>query len=102
MSNETLTEWLLRQVGVDQDGLTRTYSDLAEALRGQGMPTSAVWMTEQCARVLAACDAKRRIIVRCSETQLSRSEEAVHLANQTLRDLAREYAARPGYETWRE
>lgn len=126
MSTETLTDWLLRQVADDQAEAEAAYGDVwwsddafvytddegADAeptvhmyvnggIYANQRRTAAYIARHDPARVLAACDAKRRIIIRCSETQLSRSEVAVHLANETMRDLAREYADRPGYEEWR-
>lgn len=54
------------------------------------------------ARVLAECEAKRRIVVRAGEILLAAVPMAVHLARQTLVDLARPYADHADYRTeWR-
>jgi len=56
----------------------------------------------QPSRVLAECEAKRQIVVRCSEMQLASQAIAVHLASRTLADLALPYADHPDYrEEWR-
>lgn len=49
------------------------------------------------ARVLAECEAKRRIVVRCQEMQSAAVPMAVHLASRTLADLALPYADHPDY-----
>lgn len=53
-------------------------------------------------RCLAECEAKRRMIVRCEEMLLASVPMAVHLAKQTLLDMARPHADHPDYRPeWR-
>jgi hypothetical protein len=54
------------------------------------------------ARVLAECDAKRRIVVSCQGMQTAVVPMAAYLATVTLRSLALPYADAPGWrEEWR-
>jgi hypothetical protein len=54
------------------------------------------------ARVLAECDAKRRIVVSCQEMQTAVVPTAAYLATVTLRNLALPYADHQSYrEEWR-
>jgi hypothetical protein len=50
------------------------------------------------ARMLAEVDAKRRTLIRCEEEMLSGIPRLVHFCEQTLREMARPYAERPGYQ----
>lgn len=111
----TLTEFLLARIAEDE-------ADARKAMPGPwtsdggvyaGHPTNEVvdytyednadhiarWDP---ARVLAECDAKRRIVVRCREMQSASVPMAVHLATRTLADLALPYANHPSYDpAWR-
>lgn len=54
------------------------------------------------AEMLAEGEAKRRIVVRCGEDQLSGIPALVHHANQTLHELASVYADHPDNDpAWR-
>ncbi|WP_318202942.1 DUF6221 family protein [Streptomyces sp. SCL15-4] len=53
-------------------------------------------------RVLGEIDAKRRTLIRCQEAMLAANPMLVHFATQTVWEMARSYAGRPGYrEEWR-
>jgi len=114
----TLTDFLLARIEVEETGTVRAYRDLAEALRNQRMVTVADWLTDQGARVLAECEAKRRIVAWCSErdrvyigtlaTDIPREKDFVPgaLVHQTdaitLRFLALPYADHPDYrQEWK-
>ena len=54
------------------------------------------------ARVVAQCEAIRRVVLSCSEMQMSGVEMAAYLATQTIRTLALAHADHPDFrEDWR-
>lgn len=102
----TLAEFLLTRFAVDEDGRARALRDLAEALRGQGYGLAADHLERESARVLAECEAKRRIVAIASEQMevgrrtLARGWE--QMAWDALEALALPYADHPDYQPeWR-
>ena len=114
----TLAEFLLAQIAEDEAAVRRAMSDLDPVDQGDPIELgddpwpSHVTFAERFtpARVLAECDAKRRIVERCGwaaeDSQDWRKDYDMYHAGETawdtLRDLASVYADRPGYrEEWR-
>lgn len=127
-----LATWLLAQIADDEQEARQVsvkapapwkvseYNEIAD-VNGKGIVTSgdygSPWMQDYVddhiarwdpARVLAECDAKRRIVARHSDTytgdngyQWCRRDDD-HVPCWDLRDLATPYADRPGYlDEWR-
>jgi hypothetical protein len=97
----TLTDFLLTRIAVDED--RHAFRDLAEAMRGQGMSKVAAFLDEQEARVLAECEAKRRIVEIAGPAV---DEDGRHLSGSGIPDilqaLAAVYADHSDYdESWR-
>lgn len=98
-SQGTLTEFLLARIEEDEAEVPAEHR--ADEY-GTGWNSDSVGVEVSAPRWLAECEAKRRIVVRCSEMQLASSPMAVHLANQTLADLAAPYRDHPDYrDEWR-
>lgn len=116
----TITEFLLARIAEDESG-ARLTSGIPEALSSQAMPTVADWVETSAARVLAECEAKRRIVDlhhpwgfeysggegcdRCvspDDYTTAKLPDPERFPCQTLRLLASVYAGHPDYrQEWR-
>jgi hypothetical protein len=109
MSVSEPTEFLLARYAEDEDGKARNLRDLADTMRSLGNSETADFLAREAARVLAECEAKRRIVERLSEVIGDRPPVSildedgwVLLAWETLYDLAAVYADHPDYrEEWK-
>jgi hypothetical protein len=96
----TLAEFLLARVAEDEASIT--HRDIAEALRNQAMPLVADWVTQQHERLLAECEAKRRIVSDRERIDRSANDDewssGYSDANyDALRALALPYADHPDF-----
>lgn len=91
----TLTEFLLARIAEDEAQANRSKADLA---MNPNLRIPAEWVSGVADRVLAECEAKRRIVEHCEPDPLTKSPGDEYV----LRLLALPYADRPGYrEEWR-
>jgi hypothetical protein len=104
MSGMTLVEFLLARIAEDEEGARRASAveggdfaiaalplPLMEGIR-PGFPT----------RVLAECEAKRRIVDLYREVETDRGNDAMSRLDRVLRALALPYVAHPDYRVeWR-
>lgn len=109
MSDMTITEFLLARIEEDESEARLSYSSFAEALRDQGMPLVADWLAGKESRVLAECEAKRRI-VELHDGGIVEGQQQTHECDGThgviecgtLMALALPHADHPDYlEEWR-
>jgi hypothetical protein len=99
----TLTEFLLARIEEDE-ATARAASVLAQGvdrISTHSLPEFAEHMTTwQPNRVAAECEAKRRIVERCSA--VGYAMPATHLAHGILAELALPHAEHPDYrEEWK-
>jgi hypothetical protein len=110
----TITEFLLARIAEDEadvrgHAFDYTYQDTGvsvcrhESHRLSGWPP-ACWRAQVAPRVLAECEAKRRIVERCDPHMTPEGATWEHegLAMDVLGELASVYADHPDYrEEWR-
>lgn len=85
----TITDFLLARIAEDEGAAREWYGTGTVADRRDDF-----WLAE--------CEAKRRIVMSCSEMQMSGVELAAYLATQTIRTLALVYADHPDFRPeWR-
>lgn len=89
--NLTLANFLLERIAEEEADCRE---EIADGYGGDQY--SSGWSSN---RVIAECESRRRIVVRCKEMQSFASPSTAHLATGVLLDLARPYINRPD---WRE
>ena len=94
MTSLTLANFLLARYAEEEADCRE---EIADGYGGD--QCSSGWSSN---RVLAECDALRRIVVRCQEMLSFTSPVVAHLASWVLLDLARPYIDRPDFhEEWK-
>lgn len=102
----TLTAFLDWMIAIDED--RHAFRDLAEVMRYTGKAELAAFLDEQEARVLAECEAKRRIVIEHAENRYRVDPCDAHDADgrtvpcATLLAIAAIYSSHPAYrEEWK-
>lgn len=105
----TLTEFLLARITADEAACRQYEAEVLADLGGfDGALRSEIWVDHtremgypyiaiDSTRVLADCEAKRKIIERVQH-DFERQTPGWHTAQRILGDLAAPYADRPGYD----